>query len=799
MSKHRRLDPAEVRRVCDASQFNFHSTAEVEPLSSGIIGQERAVRAMEFGLRVRHPGYNIYVSGLTGTGRTTYARHAVKEVAALQDTPDEWCYIYNFNDPSQPLALWLPAGQGLVFARAIEELLRDIRAELPRAFASEEYQEQQDAIARRLQRDSAEILNQTEEAARQQGFALKRTSSGVMTVPIQENGEPLGQEEYLALSVAQRRDLEERSRKLQDLVTDAVRRVRAKEKQAQKEIEELKKRVASYAIDPLIQRVRELFSSHQSVQEYLDGYKEDVVRNLSWFREEESSKEGLALPWGFQKREFSRYEVNFFVGQEKGVGAPVVVETNPTYYNLFGSIEYRNLMGTLATDFTMIRPGAIHRANGGYLILQAKDVLSNPLSWEALKRALKNKEARIENIGEYARMVPTTSLKPEPIPLDVKVVMIGTPLVFQLLNQIDEDFGKFFKVRVDFDNEMEYSAENIAAYAAFISAFCIRENLLHFDKEAVARIVEYSSRLVGNRNKLSTRFNDVVELLYEANSWAQTDGSTVVTAQHVDHALEEKVYRSNRYEEKLQELIQQGKILVDVQGAVVGQVNGVAVLDLGDYRFGKPARITARTFMGEKGVINIEREIELSGQIHSKGVLILSGYLGAMYAQGRPLALSASICFEQQYEEVDGDSASSAELYALLSSISDVPIKQGLVVTGSVNQRGEIQPIGGVNEKVEGFFAVCKQRGLTGEQGALIPHQNVDELMLKPEVVEAVRAGLFHIYPVRTIAEGIEILTGVPAGEAGPDGQYPRDSINGKVNARLQEMAEALARFGKDS
>ena len=493
----------------------------------------------------------------------------------------------------------------------------------------------------------------------------------------------------------------------------------------------------------------------------------------------------------------SKFQVNLLVDNMNTQGAPVVVETNPTYYNLIGRVEYENRMGMVSTDFTMIKPGALHRANGGYLILNARDVLTNPMAWEALKRVLKTKLLYIENMGEQFGMVTMASLKPQPIPVTVKVILIGNPLIYQLLFNNDEDFHKLFKIRADFDVVMDNTAENRQKLAAFISSAVRRDKLNHFDHQAVAKVAEYCTRITGTQKKLTTRFNEVVELLTEADAWSRLADSEVVTVAHVRKAIEEKRCRANIYEEKLQEMFQEGTILLDTDGEKVGQVNGLAVLAVGEYMFGKPSRITANTFLGRGGVVNIERETKMSGTTHSKGVLILSGDRGQKYAQERPLTLSASLTFEQLYDGVDGDSASSTELYAILSSLADLPIKQYIAVTGSVNQKGEVQPIGGVTQKIEGYFAVCKLKGLTGKQGVMIPYQNVPDLVLNDEVRDAVRQGQFHIYPVRTIDEGLEILTGVPAGAVQPGGMYRGDTVHGRVTRKLREYTETMLKLGK--
>jgi lon-related putative ATP-dependent protease len=493
-----------------------------------------------------------------------------------------------------------------------------------------------------------------------------------------------------------------------------------------------------------------------------------------------------------------KYKVNLIIDNSEVKGAPVIVDFNPSYYNLIGRIEYETDHGSMITDYTMIKPGLLHQANGGYLILQADDILRNAHSWEALKRALRTKKITIENMQEHLGLAAVSTLRPEAISLNIKVLMVGSSELYHLLLQYDEDFKKLFKIKADFDEEMEKNTDNVLKYARFIASFCKREAALSFDKTAVSRVVHYSSRLVDDRSKLSTRFNDIVEILAESSVWAAIEGSCYVNEKHVDKAIKEKEFRSNKYDEKLLKLLEEGTIMIDVTGKVVGQINGLSVLDLGDYAFGKPSRITATTYIGKSGIVNIEREIEMSGTSHSKGVMILSGYIGQKYAQEMPLALTASICFEQLYSGVDGDSASSTELYAILSSLSELPINQGIAVTGSVNQKGEIQPIGGVNQKIEGFFEVCRQKGLTGRQGVMIPHQNVKNLVLKDEVLSAIKEGLFHIYAIKTIDEGIEILTGYPAGVKDKDGKYPERSVNYRVYEKLKSFAKQVAVFGKD-
>ena len=797
MRPHMRLRPDDLRRTCPPEVFQFPSTKDLCPLET-IIGQERAVKAMDFGLKMKHPGYNIFITGFVGTGRNTYARAKVQEAAAQEPVPNDWCYVYNFQQPDQPIAIGLPAGTGLEFRKDMEEFVEDVKVEIRKAFDSEHYEKRKNEVVERYEQLIAREWTQLENKAKSVGFAVQRTPTGIFTLPLSKDGQPMGQEEFRELSEQEREQLAQQGRELQTDIAETVKRVQNLEKDAKENLRKLEKEIALYAVGYLIEAIKEKYATIPRILQYLEDVKQDIVDNLEDFRAEKPEESPFPmLARGRQQESYTRYKINLLVDNSQTKGAPVIIEPNPTYYNLFGKVEHRGEFGTFVTDFTMIKPGAIHLANGGYLILQAKELLSNYFSWEALKRTLKSGELRIENVGELVGLIPTTTLRPEPIPVSVKVILIGNPILYHLLHAYDEDFRKFFKVKADFDVEMDWSERHVNDYACFISSICHRNNLRHFDPSGVAKIVEYSLRLSEDQDKLSTRFNEVAEVIYEASAWAEYDGSELVAARHVEKALDEKVYRSNRIEERIRELIAKGTIMIDVEGSQIGQVNGIAVLNLGDYSFGKPSRITARTYLGEKGVINIERESQMSGKIHNKGVLILGAYLGGKYAQDKPLSLSASICFEQLYEEVEGDSASSTELYAILSELSGLPIDQSIAVTGSVNQKGEIQPIGGVNEKIEGFYHVCKAVGLTGTQGVMIPKRNLKNLMLKEEVIEAVREGMFHIYAVETVDEGIEVLTGVPAGTPDAEGKYPEGTVNYLVNEKLREMAESIRRFAR--
>ncbi|OPX88822.1 MAG: Lon protease [Pelotomaculum sp. PtaB.Bin104] len=594
-----------------------------------------------------------------------------------------------------------------------------------------------------------------------------------------------------------RQEIEEKGRGLQKKMDESFRTGQTLEKQANEKIKDLEKQITLSAAGPLIEKLVEKYSIFPAIVSYLKDCLKDISKNSDAYRGQtaEQASPVMPIPPQFQQDEadfFTRYKVNLFVSNKQNGGAPVILEPSTNYYNLFGKIEYRSQVFSMRTDFTMVKAGAIHRANGGYLILQAKDVLSDPLVWDTLKKAIKYRQAGVENIGEQYRLVPTVTLRPEPVPFNAKVILIGSPQLYQILYSFDEDFRKLFKVKVDFDTEMPRSLDNMCKYTSLVSAVCREHHLKHFDWTGVAKLTEYGSYLAGSQNKLTARFNEIIEILYEAAALAQTDDTELVQAKHVDKAIKERRYRSNRIEEKIQEFIINGKIMIDTGGSVIGQVNGLAINELGGFAFGRPVRITARTYMGRGGIINIEREAQMSGSIHSKGVLILAGYLGGKFAQKKPLGLTAQITFEQLYDGIEGDSASSAELYAILSSLSGLPLTQSIAVTGSVNQFGDIQPIGGATEKIEGFFDICQARGLTGEQGVIIPIQNIDDLMLKEEVLEAVHSGKFHVYAVKNIEEGIEILSGNIAGTTGADGTYPEGSVMSLVDKKLNEYSKDL-------
>jgi len=788
----KRLSPDQLYRSCDAEQLGFETTAEVAP-ADGTVGQERALHSLEFGLEIKANGYNLFVAGPPGTGRNSTLGAVVRRIAAARPVPPDWCYLYNFVDHRQPSVMSLPAGRGPALARHMDAFIEACRHEIPRHFETEAYVKSREQQVHDLGDQREQAFAVVEQQARTRGFTLNVGPMGVATVPLKPDGQPMSREEYAQLGEEERKALQDRGEELQSLISQAMLQTRRLEREAQARLEELDKQVAAYAVTPLLNELRQEYLDIPKAVEYLEQVQSDIVEHLGQFRPAEGEAQAPAFLRPPVEEFFTRYKVNAVVSHDDGKGAPVFIENNPTYYNLFGRVDYRAQLGAAMTDHTMIKAGALHHANGGYLILQAFDVLTSPLVWEALKRAIRGREARIENLGEQYSAIPVATLNPQPIPLDVKVVLVGNPRINRLLQTADEDFRKLFRVKADFTTDMQRSPECQKLYASFISSRVQNEGLRQFHKSAVARVIEHGSRLVEHQGKLSTRFLDVGDLVTEADFWAGEEGSELVHDRHVERAIEDKVYRLNLVEERVQEVMEDGTIMIDTAGAVAGQVNGISVFDLGDYRFGRPSRITARVSLGRGQVTSIEREIHLSGPIHNKGFLILSGYLQGKFAQERPLSLGASIGFEQTYDEVEGDSASAAELYALLSALSGVPIKQGIAVTGSVNQKGEVQAIGGANEKIEGFYAVCKAKGLTGEQGVVIPRENVKHLMLRKDVVAAVRAGQFHVWAVSNVDEGVEILTGVAAGQADARRRYPVGTVNRRVMDRLAQMARRLA------
>lgn len=781
-------------RQCDTKLFRFKTTDELPPFE-GTIGQDRALSAIDFGLSLESKGFNIYVLGEGGTGKSSTIKTLLSRKAEGEPVPPDWCYVYNFKEPDSPLAISLEPGQGVEFQKDMSELINSLKVEIPRVFESKEYDKQRGRIFEEFQKKQKELFSSLEQEAESKGFTIKRTVGGFLIVPVKKNGEPLTEEEFNSLDEATRRKIEEIGKLLQEKLDDLVRTLREGEKLVKELLRRLEREAAISVLGHLIDDLKEKYKGNEKIIVYLDVVKEDILDDLEGFKS--PSEEAAPPPLPFmkvpkQEPDFTKYSVNAIVNNGARKGAPCVFESNPTYYNLFGRIEHKFQYGVAVTDFSMIKAGSLHKANGGYLVINALDLLRNLFSYDAMKRAIRNRELKIEDIWEQYRLITTAMLKPEPVPLDVKVILIGNPYIYYMLYNLDEEYRELFKVKADFDNRMDRTGENILKYATFVATKSKDESLMPFDPSGVARIVEFGSRLAEHQEKLSSKFSDISDLIREAHYWAKKEGAEAVGEMHVEKALNEKIYRHNRIEDRLRELMAEGTLIVETSGERVGQINGLAVMSLGDYSFGKPSRITTTVYTGKAGVVNIERETKLSGKIHEKAILILSNYLGRMYAVKKPISLSASITFEQLYGMIEGDSATCAELYSLLSAISGVPIKQNTAITGSMDQNGNIQPVGGVNEKIEGFFELCRLRGLDRTYGVIIPEKNVKNLMLRREVLDAVKDGRFHIYPIKRVEEGIEILMGVPAGELKPDGTYPEGTLNYLVQKRLTEIREAL-------
>jgi lon-related putative ATP-dependent protease len=788
-----RVPPAKLRSTFDPNQFSFETTADLEPQPNEMIGQKRAEQAMEFGLSVEQSGYNLFVVGPSGTGRLTYTLESVSKMAQKRPVPDDLCYVYNFDNPDRPLVISLPAGEGQQFQRKMESLFIDIERAIRSVFSSEEYEKNKEAILEKFRAQIDALWRAAESFALEHSYMIERTPTGVNTYPL-INGKPFDREFYEKLSDEEKEAILAREKLIEGKIRETVYMIRKIEDQLRKNMDQFMRQTAAEAIEGLFQPLRDYYKNNSKVLDYLEAYFHDVVAHFSFFLTNgDEHNHIMNVLVGSKEEQLHRYTVNLFVNNKNLKGAPVIYETNPTYHNLFGKVEYRGTFGSWFTDFTYIKPGVLHLANGGYLILQATELLQQPYVWTLLKRALQTKNVQIENLYEERGIFPTSGIKPEPIPLDIKIILIGPYYLYDLLSIFDEDFHKLFKVKVEFDTVMKKDEENSQKMARFVKNFAEQEGLLPFHRRAVAKIIDYSSRLVADQSKLSTRFQEITKILVESSYWAKQEEAAFVDDVHIKQAISEQIHRSNHLMEQYREMIQKGVIMVETDGWRVGQINGLAVLGTRDLSFGIPTKITAQTFVGKSGIMNIEREAALSGQIHNKGLMILTGFLSGEFAKNRPIPLSASITFEQTYSLIDGDSASSTELYVLLSSLAEVPIYQGIAVTGSVNQWGEIQPIGGVNEKIEGFYHICKERGLNGKQGVIIPKQNIDHLMLEDEVVAAIEAGKFHVWAVGHIAEGIEILTGVSAGNVRNEkGEYPPDTIFAKVEARFNSMYEEL-------
>ena len=795
------VPPEALYRRCDIARFQFRNTAELGDLSE-YFGQDRALEAVRFGVGIRRQGFNLFLLGPAGTGKYALANDFLAKKAATETTPDDWCYINNFDGPEKPRTLRLPPGRGVLLREDVMRLLENLKSAIPSAFETENYRARKNAIEQEVKEHEEKAFEELQQEANQKSIAVIRTPTGFVLAPTRNN-EVINPEEFEKLPESEHQKIESSITELQEKLHSALHQIPKFEQEGREKIRALNTEVAIFAVEHLIDEPRKKFADLPQIVNFLNAVQKDIIENVNEFlappENPLAAMMGIPVPLGSKDSSLlRRYQVNVLVDHSENHGASVVYEDHPTYQNLMGQVEYMAHLGALSTDFNLIRPGALHRANGGYLILDAYKMLMQPYAWDALKRSLLSSQIRIESLGQMLSLVSTVSLEPEPIPLDVKVVLVGERLLYYLLCSFDSEFSELFKVAADFEEHMDRGPDTDLSYAQLIGAIARREGLLPFDRGAVGRVIEHSSRMAGDSQKVLTHRRTLADLLREADYWAREAAQLTVRAEDIQHAIDSQIRRADRMRERFLEEVLRGTLLIDTQGEKIGQVNGLSVIELAQFAFGHATRITARVRMGKGEVIDIEREVELSGPIHSKGVLILSGFLGARYAADHPLSLSASLVFEQSYGAVEGDSASSAELYALLSALAGLPIKQTLAVTGSVNQHGQVQAIGGVNEKIEGFFDLCKARNLDG-QGVIIPASNVRHLMLRHDVVDAVQAGKFKIYSVESIDQGIEILTGEPAGERDSSGKFPADSVNQRVEARLIEFAEKRQAAGRRS
>ena len=790
MKNKNELNYKELKMTCNPNVFNFETTGDLDTIEEGI-GQERGIKALEFGLQVDVKGYNLYLEGPSGVGKTLYTKNYLNKIASKKKVPSDWCYIYNFDNPNEPIAVELPAGQGKEFKEAMEGFIKEIRKDIRNTFNNDDFEKEKALIKQEFEQKRTALLEKLNQDASKHNFQVKTAQNGIYMMPI-VNGQVIEEEEFDKLDEEIKKEYEEKSVLVQEQIMNVISQIKEIERASDKKISEWQSNVALLTVNVHINYLKSKYKRNKKINKFLNDVKTDVLKNIPTFLED-PSKQPQQMPPNPAMRKPDpclNYRVNLFVDNSNREGAPVIMDSNYSYNNIFGTLEYENYYGALKTDHTMLKAGLMQQANGGYIIFQAKDLLANGICYEALKKALRIKELGIENANEQRASMTLISLKPEPIPLNLKVILIGNSSIYQTLLAMDSDFKKLFKIKVEFEESAKINDENLNKLAQIIHGFCEHQELPELDKTGMARLVEYSSKLAGSHSKVSTRFDDLMQVVGEAATWAKISKSKVVTEKYINKALEERVERVKKYDEKYLEMIKENTLLIDTSGYKVGQLNGLTVMSVGDYTFGKPAKITVNTYTGKNGIVNIEREVEISGPSHSKGVLILTGYLGEMFAQDMPLCLTASICFEQLYNGVDGDSASSTELYGLLSSLSGIPINQAIAVTGSVNQKGQIQPIGGVNEKIEGYFQVCKVRGLDGSHGVMIPVQYIDNLQLSDEIIDAVKNKKFHIYAVSTIEEGIEVLTGVPAGKKDKDGHFPAGTINRLVYEKLKKYAK---------
>jgi len=807
-NNHRELSIDELRATVEAELMPFNDTGSLEALEEKVVGQERAINAIKFGMGMKKPGYHIFIAGPPKTGLTYMARTYIEERARQETTPPDWCYVYNFKQKDSPKSLQVKTGNGKQLKKDMEEFVRILQAKIPELFSSDDYGARDKEVHASFEQKKQELMDQLSQEAKQEGFIIQYSSMGIALIPANPDGEPMTQDELRLLGEEEIQVLRKKSEALQEKVKQMMKRTQEAEAEFKEKHKKLEHEIALFAVGQLMESFEEKYSDEPGIIEYLSMVQEDVLENIEDFKAKpeggaqqqqmQPPQQGMMLSMASQEGTFLKYEVNVLIDNSETKGAPVVIESNPAYPNLFGSIEKQAWMGALFTDHTMIRPGALHKANGGYLVMKALDLLRLGVPYEAMQRALQDRQIKIEDVGELFGMISTKSLRPEPIPLNLKIVLTGDSYIYQLLYSHDDRFPKHFKVKAHLDNQMDRKDETVFEYARMMSRYCKENSLRHLDRSGVARVIEYAMERTDDQEKLTLEIGDIGDLLMEADFFAGLEDVRFIQRKHVEDAIKTRLHRSNLYEERVKELIKKDIFWVETDGYKVGQVNGLSVLMAGDHAFGQPSRITATVSVGREGTISIDRESKMSGNIHTKGVLTHTGFLKERFAQNKPLSLTATLAFEQNYGMVDGDSASSTELYVLLSAIAKVPIYQGIAVTGSVSQKGEIQPIGGVNYKVKGFFDICKHKGLNGKQGVMIPSKNVRNLMLDQEVIDAVKEGMFHIWPVSTIEEGIEILTGMEAGKSQEDGTYHEGTLFRKVDDRLRELSDIVQKYGKE-
>ena len=791
-----KLKSHELRRTFIPTKINWKQLLE-KRTSRPLVGQDRALKALEFGIGNKSGGFNIYVSGYPGSGKLKAVNHFLEEKSKFESPPGDWCYVNNFKDSYFPKKLNLAQGGANIFKEDIRRFIEEAQKVLINAFESREYAEKRQAIIDKYIEMEKELFRDIYKKAAESNFVIRKTPIEILVIPVDDKGRPISDKRFREFSKKTREEILNKQSSFKDELVSLLRLNRDLEKSHGNELVQLEEEVALYAITSLLLEFQEKYSDYPDVLEHLEDLKNDLLNNLADLL---SSPESPKYQTGDKPdNKFIKYDVNVVTDNTHLKGAPIVVEQNPTYNNLFGKVEHESYLGTLHTNFTLIRGGALHRANGGYLVLPIKELLYNYFSWDSLKRALTNNEIVIEDAGERLGFISAKSLKPDPIPLDVQVILLGSPRWYHLLYHFDEEFRELFKVKAEFDTSMNRTLDNVKDFALVTYKIVSDNDMLPLTDEAMAYLIEQASRLAGDKKKLSIKFREIQDILHEANHYARMAKKNQIEESYIKEGIEARYYRSNLIQEKINEMIKRHQLMISLKDMKLGQINAISVLNLGDITFGRPNKITASVASGKSGLVDIERESKLGGPIHTKGVLILQGYIMEQYAQNRPMSLNCSLVFEQSYSEIEGDSASSAELYALISSLSGLPLKQGIAVTGSVNQKGEIQAVGAINEKIEGFYEVCKQAGLDGSQGVIIPRSNVDNLMLKPELLQSVEEEKFHVWAIRNIDEGIEILTDCKAGRRLKDGSFTKDSVHDRVDKRLIQLNRNLKKRSSNS